>query len=203
VVHRHLNGLCIVTAGTVLEQRLGPNGALNRDDKEDCNLTNNDGIGISSIQYLVGVGTDSQSAKGKLRAKHKKQKCSAGIDKCGAKDGEEASVEDHDGRVLPYDALCRITLSDGTSFLLHCCVAGTVVDLNRRLESQSAEVGQGGEGLATNDGARAAAAGGAAKHGESEGGGGDPSPVWKEPLLDGYLAVIIPTRGSFPPKNNC
>mmetsp|Transcript_34487 Transcript_34487/g.62032 ORF Transcript_34487/g.62032 Transcript_34487/m.62032 type:complete len:305 (-) Transcript_34487:176-1090(-) len=182
VVHRHLNGLCIVTAGNVLEKMTKSNQVVQGDNTGDHNIS------ISSIQYLVKVGKDSQSAKGKLRTKNKKQKR-------GGKGGDDYAaggkvVGDHDGNVSPGDPLCQITLSNGTIIVLKCCVHGTVIELNHRLEFEI---------INNNDAAAHTAEEGTAKD-KGIVVGGCPSLILKEPLLDGYLAVIMPTRGSFPPK---
>lgn len=174
VVHRHLNGLCIVTAGNVLETMIQQNLA----DKEGADQEE---IGISSIEYLVKVGQDSLSAKGKIRTKNKKQKR---IVVAAGKDDGSA-----DGNVSPNDPLCRITLSDGTYIQLNCCVLGTVIELNHRLDSKILGPSQGKEGTKKTANEQATFA-----------LDRDPSLVLKDPLLDGYLAVIIPSRGSFPPK---
>ena len=96
---------------------------------------------------------------------------------------------DHDGNVSPSDPLCQITLSNGTIIVLNCCVYGTVIELNHRLESE----------IMDTDAAAHTAEEGTAKD-KGIVVGGRPSLILKEPLMDGYLAVIMPTRGSFPPK---
>jgi len=66
VVHRHLNGLCIITAGNVIQRQLGC--VSNDDNKEDGILK------IKSIKYHIQASKDSQSARGKMRTKKKKRK---------------------------------------------------------------------------------------------------------------------------------
>ncbi|KAL7533538.1 hypothetical protein ACHAWF_004535 [Thalassiosira exigua] len=152
VVHRHLNGLCVVTAGDVLER-----------------ATAGGEVEVSSVHYLVGVRKDVQSARGKLRAKRAKRKR-------GGNGGEHC----FDGTVSPQDPLCRVTLSDGTTVLLNCCVEGTVVELNRRLDRSEATVA-GSSNAALEEAAT---------------GGQGPALLQKDPLLDGHLAVIMPGRES-------
>lgn len=174
VVHRHLNGLCVVTAGDVLEKLLS---STTRDDDDAIGDADAEKIvvGISSVEYLVNVGEGSKSARGKMRARNKK----------GREKKKQNEVKDRrdDGSgtvvVSPRDALCQIVLSDGTRVELRCCVSGTVVELNSRLLLPPPGC-TGGDGAAEGD--------------------RDPSLLLsRDPLLDGHLAVILPTRGAFPP----
>lgn len=189
VVHRHLNGLCIVTAGNVLTQLLEEskqNDKVNEEVEE---------VAISSIHYFVKVGKDSQSAKGKIRTKNKRQKRST-RDENGEGDSK-AETTHHDGNVSPHDPLCRITLSNGREIQLNCCVAGTVIEMNQQLDSSRGLV-ECDEEKMNKDAIDTVKEGSDGR----ESGGGDLSLVLKDPLLDGYLAVIMPTRGAFPPKEN-
>lgn len=165
VVHRHLSGLCIVTAGNMVETMMKQSG---------------DDLCVTSIQFLVNVGKDSQSARGKLRTKNKKQQKHVHVGNNDGSSKERMSMEFHDGNVSPRDPLCQITLSNGIKFQLHCCVLGTIIELNSRL-LDSDSIGLGSIGKTNGLDNR------------------DPSLILRDPLLDGYLAVIIP-RGSFPPK---
>ena len=118
-----------------------------------------------------------------MRTKMKKQKRA---DRDNGAEGSRAA-EEHNGSVSPRDPLCEISLSDGTTLQLHCCVAGTVIELNHRLEAATVKVAEGkGEG----------ASNGAVV------GVRDPSLLLKDPLLNGYLAVIMPARGPFPPTGD-
>ena len=90
-------------------------------------------------------------------------------------------VANHDGYVSPQDALCTVTLSNGQEIQLKCCVEGTVIEINNRLVDGS----NGSSGSCTT--------GSSTTH-------RDVSLLMKEPLLDGYLAVIMPSRGVFPPR---
>lgn len=178
VVHLHLNELCVVTAGNVLEKIM--------ESKRNDGGYDNEGEKVAddvSIRYLVNVERDSVSAKGKLRAKNKKQK------RQNTKGNEGA--EYHNGNVSPETPLCRVTLSDGTSIELKCCVAGTVIELNRRLDAEIS----GAEHIK-----KVQVAAERETEKQEIGAAGDPRLIFREPLLDGYLAVIMPLKGSFPPK---
>ncbi len=175
VVHRHLNGLCIITAGNILENY----------KKQD------DSINVTSIKYVVNVGKDSQSAKGKIRArKYKKAKKSQGLQE-----------KWRDGIVSPQNSLCFVTLSNGKEIELKCCVAGTVIELNKRLGSvhgncEKCDNESNGEKSIVNQDKNFRVS-----HEECLDEIGlvrDPSLLMRDPLLDGYLAVILP-RGVFPP----
>ena len=184
VVHRHLNGLCIITAGNVIQQKLGIS-SIEADNK--------DGIQIKDIKYHIQPSKDSQSARGKMRTKKKKRKNqkhqSIQLNNNGAEDGGKAGgkgsskikVANHDGYVSPQDTLCTVTLSNGKEIQLKCCVEGTVIEINNRLVDRSSSSST----VDTTDSITAQ---------------GDVSLLMKEPLLDGYLAVIMPSRGVFPPR---
>ena len=98
-----------------------------------------------------------------------------------------AEVEEHDGNVLPNDTICTVTLSNGKVVQLKCCVEGTVIELNNRLLNNVVS----DEGNSSNKTKQ-----------EVDNRSGDVSVLSKDPLLDGYLAVIMPSRGMFPPNNN-
>lgn len=179
VVHRHVNGLCIITAGNILQTIL---------QQQQQNSTSSKGASqhqptISSIKYLVQVAPDAQSAKGKLRAKNKKRKKNNNTsDSSEARDG-------NCGNVTPTDALCEVTLANGDKVVLKCCVQGTIIELNHRLandgaekkqqSSKSADVNVRGNSINDID--------------------GNASLLLTDPLLDGYLAVIVPNRGTHLP----
>ena len=75
VVHRHLNGLCIITAGNILDKMMAQSSKQKTiDNEEEDDVRNKAEVEISTIQYHVGVSKDSQSARGKMRIKNKKQK---------------------------------------------------------------------------------------------------------------------------------
>jgi hypothetical protein len=152
-------------------------------------------LAISSINYLVKVAPDAQSAKGKLRAKNKKRRknnnttTNSNINNSNKTQAEEAEdINNCDGEVSPTDPLCEVYLSNGTKITLQCCVHGTVIELNHRLGGDGNE---GGEEEANNV--------------ESRKRGGDnnasSSLLVTDPLLDGYLAVIMPNRGTYLPNH--
>ena len=190
VVHRHLNGLCIVTAGNIIQQQL--DSVSNDDnDKEDGIIQ------IKTIKYHIQPSKDSQSAKGKLRTKKKKRKKqkhqsmqqNKQADTDTAEDGETSQegssskieANHHDGYVSPKDTLCTITLSNGQEIQFKCCVEGTVIEINNRLVDKV----RSSDNAGTTDSSTTQR---------------DVTLLIKEPLLDGYLAVIMPSRGVFPPR---
>ena len=196
VVHRHLNGLCIITAGNILDRIMAQSFKQKTiDNEEEEDVRNKEEVEISTIQYHVGVGKDSQSARGKMRTKNKKQKNHKHKQQPDSTDAREdgeyfnktgpAEVEEHDGNVLPNDTICTVTLSNGSVVQLKCCVEGTVIELNNRLLNNVVS----DEGNSNNKTKQ-----------EVDNRSGDVSVLSKDPLLDGYLAVIMPSRGMFPPK---
>uniref|UniRef100_A0A7S4KCT9 Protein Abitram n=1 Tax=Odontella aurita TaxID=265563 RepID=A0A7S4KCT9_9STRA len=138
VVHRHVNGLCVVTAGETL--------------KKICS-SSSPSLSVSSVEFLKEE-CENQSVGGKKK-KHKKAKFAR--NKHSPKRGDEEK-----GSANPGDSLAIVKLSDGRKFEFHCCVLGTILEVNRRLLE-----GTGGNLLVT------------------------------DPLLDGFLCVILPT-GPFP-----
>ena len=213
VVNRHLNGLCIITAGNVLETLLKKK-LLSENAPEEHSLENSStkyehesnsenkahmegesSIKISSIEYAVSIGKDSQSARGKIRArKNKKTK-----QKDGQQQQQQQQQHQHNGIVSPHDPLCYITFNNGMKVQLNCCVAGTVIELNKRLDIGSAAEGGDTDGVERGEDDKYNT-----KEGVDVGDGNrsrflpDPSLVLTDPLLDGHLAVILP-RGNFPP----
>jgi len=164
IIHRHLNGLCIVTVGRILQ-------------KYSKFAT------ISSVKYQVHASQNAQSARGKLRAKHgrnqlKKEQTS--------NDDIESNLEyTHDGTVDPNDTLCTVTLSNGIEYEFKCCVSGTVLEVNNRLIDSNSDGGPQSS----------------PKHKDETHSPSDPSLLFVDPLLDGYLAVILP-KGPFPPPKH-
>jgi len=146
VVHRHVNGLCIVTAGETFRDILNSAGA---------------DVTISNVHF-VKKESDAQSV-GAKRKKAKKSKYAR--NKSNGKENEMDSTE-------PSETLAKITLSNGSVVDLKCCVLGTVLELNHRLDGKSEQIEECS--MKTN-----------------------PSLLVTDPLLDGFLAVILPT-GSFP-----
>ena len=99
----------------------------------------------------------------------------------GANEGSKVEVATHDGYVSPQDTLCTVTLSNGKEIQLKCCVEGTIIEINNRLVHRPSNVSDDTS----------------LDRSITE---GDVSLLTKEPLLDGYLAVIMPSRGVFPPR---
>jgi hypothetical protein len=119
VVHRHLNGLCIITAGNILDRIMAQSSKQKTiDNEEDDDVRNKEKVEISTIQYHVGVSKDSQSARGKMRTKKKKQKNHKHKQQPDNTDTREdgeyfnktgtAEVEEHDGNVLTNDTNCNV-----------------------------------------------------------------------------------------------
>mmetsp|Transcript_17158 Transcript_17158/g.32490 ORF Transcript_17158/g.32490 Transcript_17158/m.32490 type:complete len:244 (-) Transcript_17158:2418-3149(-) len=75
---------------------------------------------------------------------------------------------DTPGMVRPSDNIAVVTFTDGSILDLKCCVAGTLLDINEKLSTS--------EDGAKQDGVIAGS-----------------SLLIEDPLLDGYLAVIMPT----------
>ncbi len=181
VVHRHVNGLCIITAGNILQTIL--------QQQQQQNSTSIEGSSqhqpiISSIKYLVEVAPDAQSAKGKLRAKNKKRKKKNSTDSCQAQDA-------NCGDVTPTDALCEVTLANGDKVILKCCVQGTIIELNHRLATNGAV-----EKKKKQQSSNSASVDGSSSSNSNDDVDGSASLLLTDPLLDGYLAVIMPNRGT-------
>jgi hypothetical protein len=181
IIHRHKNGLIMVTAGTVLKSHiLTTNNTNDDDDAQDTRITN--------IKYQVQI-SNSQSV-GSKRKKARKMKGGGGFG------------GGNDGFVKPHDTLATVTLSDGAVLDLKCCVAGTLLELNDRLiavpvtvpGSVGKDIDRGGENsrdVKMED-----------KETVEEKMQKFRAPSYslleKDPLLDGFLAVIMPA--GFPEK---
>jgi len=83
----------------------------------------------------------------------------------------------------PQDTLCTVTLSNGKEIQFKCCVEGTVIEINNRLVDRSNSRSSSSDVVTT----------------DSSTTQGDISLLMKEPLLGGYLAVIMPSQG-VPPR---
>lgn len=144
IVHRHANGLCIVTAGEIV--------------KKACEVPPSDAkeatppIHVVKVEYAVKEA-EGQSVGSKRRKKMAKASNSKGSKKSGSDQGSS-------GIARPSDKLARIELSNGSSIDLVCCVFGTILEINKNLIDV-------------------------------------PSLLVDDPLLDGYMAVIMP-QGPFP-----
>jgi hypothetical protein len=198
VVHRHRNGLCIVTAGDVLEQMIisgiDETTERNKDNIEESTSLPPCGgdypLSITALHFHVEVGKDSKSAKGKIRSRNnnpmKKRKRPGNTLVMNVGEVENITDNTHDGNVLPHDPLCTISLSDGRQVQLYCCVGGTVIEINNNLLPPSLNNGD------IDDDAVDAGGGGVINNTYSV--------LLTNPLLDGYLAVIMPGRkGDFSP----
>ena len=185
VVHRHLNGLCVVTAGNVLKK------AMEKMASSPSKVDAQGMIQIYSIQYLVNLKKDALSARGKLRTKNKRVRnirrgCdeNASSNAVGNNTDTWNNAEEQDGTVLPHDPMCHITFTNGKKIQLYCGVSGTIIELNHRLENANSM-----QPIIEKKGVDA----------EEKYVEGKPSHLLlTDPLLDGYLAIIMP-RGTFPP----
>ena len=140
VVHRHANGLAVVTAGSLIQNILA-----------NAHSTTDSSMQITDIKFALDI-TESQSVGGK-RKKARKMKSGGG---------------NAPGVVKPNDTLAVVTFSNGATVDMKCCVAGTLLELNERLVGTDEESKKKCLSLFSHD-----------------------------PLLDGYLAVIMPA--GFPP----
>ena len=149
VIHRHANGLCIVTGGSSIQKAV-------KDGKRS----------ILSVEFQK-VAPDPQSIGGKRKKKAKLKK--NGQTTCS-------------GMARPWDSLVVVTLDNGQTIDLKCCVYGTILEINEKLQFSSTDVNNEKHHLAHNNTLQQ-------------------SLLVSDPLLDGYLAVIMPT-GSFPLSEN-
>lgn len=135
VIHRHANGLAIITAGSLVKDFLQKSQSQSGQNME-----------IKDFTYTQDIST-SQSVGGKRKKARK------------MKGGGKSS-----GVVNPTDTLAVVTFSNDTTLHLKCCVAGTLLELNTKL---------------------------VAKEGDSQ--AKTLSLLSDNALLDGYLAVVMPT----------
>ena len=138
IIHRHKNGLIIVTPGAAIQNILD----------EGTSITDDPDVTVTGFKFKVVISS-SQSV-GSKRKKARKMKSGGG---------------GNDGFVKPNDTLAVVTFSNGLELDLKCCVAGTLFEINERLVNVD---------------------------GETDGGHKYTYDV-DDPLLDGYLAVIMPT----------
>jgi len=166
VVHKHANGLCIVTAGdTIRSIRRQPQ--TTDDDKDNNRPPLEEGTTTVEPPTITKVTFQTQETDvNSVGAKRKKSKMMRGN---GQKKNSGPGV------VKPADVVALVTLGDGREVPLRACVSGTIIELNQRLTSES------GDGTMEEDKSMAV-----------------PSLLVTDPLLDGYLAVIMP-NGQFPP----
>jgi hypothetical protein len=113
-VHQHVNGLCVVTAGTAL---LSHDSGNKMDNKNQVDHQGH--RPPRSIEFMVAELPEG------LSNKQKKRKYDfAGKNKNNNKDP---------GYVTPSDTLLQVEKFDGTIVHLPCCVLGRVLELNQSL----------------------------------------------------------------------
>jgi len=148
VVHRHANGLAIVTAGATLQNVLaakGCDGCVKNESIIGIDNTAKKAVQIQNIRFNMEV-SKSQSVGGKRK-------------RARMKNGNSNKIPD---TVEPNDILAIVTLDNSEVIELKCCVSGTLLEINERLlKSQQNDA--------------------------------DPY-LLTDPLLDGYLAVIMPSQ---------
>lgn len=191
IIHRHKNGLIIVTAGTALQNILATNTNTNTDTAADTAA----GVTITDLKFKVQI-SNSQSV-GSKRKKARKMKNGGG--------------GGNDGFVEPNDTLAVVTFSNGSILDLKCCVAGTVMEINEGLVRDSFR-DEEMEGKDNDDDEENVLVEKVEEEGGSDGVEQEVvqqkkrnleevrdcdcqsySLLAKDPLLDGFLAVIMPS----------
>jgi hypothetical protein len=109
-VHQHVNGLCVVTAGTALLS----NESGNKEDNK--NQVDHGHRPPRSIEFMVAELPEGLSNKQKKR----------NYDFAG-------KMNKDPGYVTPSDTLLKVEKYDGTIVHLPCCVLGRVLELNQSL----------------------------------------------------------------------
>ena len=122
---------------------------------------------IASIEFQK-VAPDPQSIGGKRKKKAKLKK----------NNGQTSS-----GMARPSDSLAVVTLDNGQTIDLKCCVYGTILEINEKLQFSSNDSKNNDHDVHNNNNTP------------------QQSLLVSDPLLDGYLAVILPT-GTFPLSEN-
>lgn len=159
VVHRHANGLCIVTAGTLVEKFSGV------DQKDNS---------IVKVEFRISA-PDPTSLGGKRKKKAKIMKNSN-------------NKNEQPGLIKPSDTIATVTFKNGRQLDLKSCVYGTILELNTKLILSFSEDDKNQGENRVDDNTKNKVS---------------PSLLISDPLLDGYLAVILP-NGPFPfRKNSC
>ena len=147
---RHINGLCILTAGNLVTNALlERNKALitSQNDNGSSTSLQQEPITVRTVQFQMET-TDSQSVGGKRKRL-----------KNGGSEGD--MKEKTKGMVGPKDTIAVVELSNGETLDVKAFVRGSLLEVNTNLEK-------------------------------------DPSLLCKDPLLDGFVAVIKPI-GPYPP----
>ena len=158
VIHRHANGLCVVTAGDIIKKACSAISASN-----STGDASNTSVGVRQVEFGIAPAEDQSvgSKRRKRMGKKSKKKKGSGNDDGGDGDGDGGNdVEGSSGATRPSDVLAVVELNCGTRIELNCCVLGTLLEINTRLLE-------------------------------------NPSLLLSDPLLDGYLAVILP-QGRLP-----
>ena len=169
IVHKHANGLVIVTAGHRF-MNTAP---------EIVNAAAKLMSGIDYVNYLIKEAPALNAGeRRKIQSKMMHNK------------------KITDGVVSPASIMCRVVAAankkneantngdkeEGTGVPLYSCVWGAVMEINARLLPALLESETEEKTKSPNSSSAA-----------------DPNLLAKDPLLDGYLAIILPT-GPFPPK---
>ena len=163
VIHRHANGLCVVTAGDIIKKKCSASSAGS--SSGSTGDASNTSVGVRQVEFRIApaegqsVGSKRRKRMGKKTKKKKGSGNNGGDDGDGNGDGGD-DVESSSGATRPSDVLAVVELSCGTRIELNCCVLGTLLEINARLLE-------------------------------------NPSLLLSDPLLDGYLAVILP-QGRLP-----
>ena len=160
VIHRHANGLCVVTAGDIIKKACSASSASSNNSSSTGDASNSS-VGVRQVEFRIAPaeGQSVGSKRRKRMGKKTKKKKGSGDDGDGNGDGGD-DVESSSGATRPSDILAVVELNCGTRMELNCCVLGTLLEINARLLE-------------------------------------NPSLLLSDPLLDGYLAVILP-QGRLP-----
>jgi len=127
VIHRHANGLCVVTAGDTIRkmiQRPPPSSSTTGDLTPPQN--------ISAIEFRARV-TEAASSVGGKRKRARKMKSKRYNNRQKEKNSNDS--------VQPSDPIAVIMMQDGREVTIRACVAGTVLEINRRWEDLVGKAG--------------------------------------------------------------
>lgn len=170
VVHKHANGLCVVTAGDAIRSIVEPQ----IDDEDTRPLEGRTIVEPTIVKVAFQTQETDVSSVGGKRKKAKMMRGNGKKNCAGT------------GVVKASDVIAVVTLGDGREVPLRACVSGTIIELNRRLTVESVEEKTGED---------------AAEYRVNSNCSTSSSMLVTDPLLDGYLAVIMP-NGQFPPPAN-
>merc|ERR1711862_889669 len=117
IVHVHVNGLCVITAGDNLlsyihnKYTISKNHGLNDVQQQQQQQVPKDSKKIiKNIKYIQKVNNNSSGGKNKKKV--------------------QAKLIKHGGKIHPYDPLVEIVLWDDSVIILYCCVLGTMIEIN-------------------------------------------------------------------------